>query len=53
MLFEAVSRVSRGMGVLEGGGDRQRQFWRVNLKIVTNGTFATRSSQINLRTCLF
>ena len=43
------------MGVLDGGGDRRRERGSsgVNLgrSIVTNGAFATRSSQITLRTC--
>ena len=43
------------MGVLDGGGDhrRERGSFGVNLgrPIVTNGAFATRSSQITLRTC--
>ena len=56
MQFGIVSGVGQGMGVLDGGGDRQRGSWAVlgvNLgrPIVTNGAFATRSSQITLRTC--
>jgi len=43
MLFGMVSRVGRGMGVLDGGGDRQRGrgSFGVNLghPIVTNGDF--------------
>ena len=41
MLFEVVSGVGRGMGVLDGGGDRRRRgaVSGVNLgrTIVTNG----------------
>jgi len=52
-----VSGVGRGMGVLDGGGDRRRGKGRfgVNLQrlIATNGAFATRSSQITLRTCSY
>jgi len=43
MLFGMVSRVGQGMGILDGGGDRQRgrSSFRVNLghPIVTNGDF--------------
>jgi len=46
------------IGVLDGGGDCRREraaFWEGGVKlgrpIVTNGAFATRSSQISLRTC--
>jgi len=58
MLFGVVSGVDRrGMCVLERSGDRRRegQFWGVNLgrPNVTNGAFATRSSQITLRTCYY
>ena len=57
MPFGMVSGVDRGMGVLDGGGDcrRGRSSFGVNLgrPIVTNGAFATRSSQITLRTCCF
>jgi len=46
MLLGMVSRVGRGMGVLDGGRDRQREgtvLW-VNLgrPTETNGAFATR-----------
>ena len=55
MPFGVVRGVGRGMGVLEGGVivEGKGQFWGVNLgrPIVTNGAFATRSSQITLRTC--
>ena len=55
MPFGVVRGVGRRMGVLDGGGDRRRgrAVLRVNLgrPIVTNGAFATRSSQITLRTC--
>ena len=56
MPFEVVSGVGRrGMCVLDRSGDRRRegQFWGVNLgrPNVTNGAFATHSSQITLRTC--
>ena len=55
MPFGVVRGVGRGMGVLDGGGDRRREWadWGMNLRrlIVTNGAFATRSSQITLRTC--
>ena len=47
--------VGRGIGVLNGGGDRRRGrgSCRVNFErpTVTNGAFATHSSQITLRTC--
>ena len=58
MPFGVVRGVGRGMGVLDGGGDRRsgRAVLRVNLgrPIVTIGAFATRSPQIRptLRTCL-
>ena len=56
MPFRVVSGVGRGIGVLDGGGDRQRgrgSFGGVNLgyPILTNETFATRPSQITLMTC--
>jgi len=59
MPFGVVSAVGLGMGVLDFGGDRRRERavygGVVNLgrPIVglTNGAFATRSSQITLRTC--
>ena len=55
MPFRVVRGVGRGMGVLDEGGDRRREgaVLGVNLgrRIVTNGAFATRSSQITLRTC--
>jgi len=52
MPFGVVSEFGRGMRVLDGGGDRRRE-WAVlgvNLgrPIVTNGAFATRSSQFTL-----
>ena len=57
MPFGMVSRVGRGMGVLDGRGNRRRGkgSFVVNLgrPIVTNGAFATRSSQITLSTCYF
>ena len=50
MPFGEVSGVSRGMGVLDGSGDRRREgaFWGMNLgrPIVTNGDFATRLFEI-------
>jgi len=50
-----VSGVWLGIGVLDFGGDRRSEgaTLGVNLgrPIVINGAFATRSSQINLRTC--
>jgi len=53
--FGMVSGVGRGMGVLDGGGDcrGERAVLGVNLgrPIVTNGAFATRSSQITLKAC--
>ena len=55
MQFEVVSEVGREMGVLDEGGDRRRKgaVFKGDLghPIVTNGAFATRSSQITLRTC--
>jgi len=43
--------------VSDGNGDRQREGAVLEVEfghpIVTNWTFATRSFQINLRTCLF
>jgi len=46
MPFGMMSAVGRGMGVLDGGGDRRRGrgSFGVNLgrPIVTNGDFATR-----------
>jgi len=55
MPFGLVSGVSRGMGILDGGGDRRRGrgSFGVNLArpIVTNGAFAMRSCRITLRTC--
>jgi len=55
MPFGVVSGVGRWVGVLDRGGDRRREraVLGVNLEclIVTSGTFATRSSQITLRTC--
>jgi len=57
MPFGVVSGVGRGMGVLDGGGDRRREgtVLLVNFgrPIVTNGAFATRSFQITLGTCFF
>jgi len=56
MPFGVVSGVGLGMGVLDGGCDYRREgtVLGVNLgrPIGTNGAFATRSSQITLRTCL-
>jgi len=56
MPFGVVRGVGRGTGVLDGGGDRRRGrgSFGVNFgrTIVTNGAFATRSSQITLRTCI-
>jgi len=49
MPFEAVSGVGPGMGLLKGSGDRRR----ARGSFVTNGTIATHSSQITLKTCLF
>jgi len=50
MPFGVVNGVGREMGVLDGGGDRPREgaVLGVNLgrPIVTNGAFATCSSQI-------
>ena len=55
MPFRVVRGVGRGIGVLHGDGDcRMRKgSLGVNLgrPIVTNGAFATCSSQITLRTC--
>jgi len=55
MPFGVVSGGELDVGVLDFGGDRRMegQIWGVNLgrPIVTNGAFATRSSQITLRTC--
>jgi len=55
MPFGVVRGVGRAMGVLDWGGDRRRggAVLGVNLgrSIVINGAFATRSSQITLRTC--
>jgi len=55
MLFGVVSGVGLGVGVLDFGGDRRRggAVLGVNLgrPIVSNGVFATRSSQITLMTC--
>ena len=55
MPFWVESGVGRGMGVLDGDGDRRREetVLGVNLRRpnVTNGAFATLSSQITLRTC--
>ena len=55
MPFGVVSEVGLGIVVLDFGGDRRRgrAVWGVNFgrPIVTNGVFATRSSQITLRTC--
>jgi len=58
MPFGVVSVVCRGMGVLDEGGDRRRgrgSFCGMDLgrPTVTNGAFATRSSQITLRTYSF
>jgi len=56
MPFGVVRGVGRWMGVSDGIGDRRRGrgSFGVNLgrPIVTNGAFATRSSQITLRTCV-
>jgi len=55
MPFGVVSGVGRGIGVLDEGGDRRREGAVLGVNfgrpIVTNGAFATRSSQITLRTC--
>jgi len=55
MPFGVVSGVGLGMGVLDGVVivEREVAVSGVNLgrPIVTNGAFATRSSQITLRTC--
>ena len=55
MPFGVMSGVGRGMGVLDGvvivereGAVLEANFGR---PIVANGAFATRSSQITLRTC--
>jgi len=60
MPFGVVSWIELSMGVLHFGGDRRREravfvgggvnFGR---PVVTNGGFATRSSQITLRTCSY
>jgi len=56
MPFGVVRGVDRGIGVLNGSGDRRREgavLW-MNLGrpiVLTNGAFAARSSQITLRTC--
>ena len=53
MPFGVVRGVGRGIGVIDGGGDRRRErgSFGVNLgrPIVTDGAFAMRSSQIILR----
>jgi len=55
MPFGVVSGVGLGMSVLDFGGDRRRGrgSFGVNFghPIVTNGAFATRSSQNTLKTC--
>jgi len=45
MPFGVVRGVGRGMGVLDGGGDRRRE------RASFGGEFGARSSQITLRTC--
>jgi len=55
--FGMVSEVGLGMGVLDfGDGGRRRKGGSLGVNLgrptVTNGAFATRSSQITLRTCL-
>jgi len=56
MPFGMVSGVELGMGVLDGVEivEGKGAVLGVNLgrPIVTNGAFATRSSQITLRTCI-
>ena len=56
MPFGVVRGVGRGMAALDGDGDCRREgaVLGVNLgrPIVTNGAFATRSSQTTLRTSL-
>jgi len=53
--FGVVRGVGRGMGLLDGVVivEEEGAVLEVNLgrPIVTNGAFATRSSQITLRTC--
>jgi len=55
MPFGVVSRVGLGMGIRWGGdcrrerGSFEREFGASHC--TTNGAFATRSSQITLRTC--
>ena len=57
MPFGMVSGIGRGMGVLDGGGDRRRGTGSFGVTlgrpIVTNGPSAMRYSQITLRTCCF
>jgi len=56
MPFGVVRGVGRGTGVLDGGSDRRRRRAVLGMNlgrpIVTNGAFATRSSQITLRTVI-
>jgi len=56
MPFGVVSGVGLGMGVLDFGGDRRKErgSFGVNFGrlIVTDGAFATISSQITLRSCI-
>jgi len=49
MPFRIVSGVGRGMGVLDGGGDCRRG--KGSFMDEFGASFATRSSQITLRTC--
>jgi len=52
MPFGMVSGVGRGMGILDGwSGDRRKGSGSFGGEFVTNGAFATLSSQITLRTC--
>jgi len=54
MPFGVVSGIGRGMGVLDGVMivEGKGQFWgEFGGPIVANGAFATRASQITLRTC--
>jgi len=55
MPFGVVSGVSRGMGVLDGGGYRQRRRGSFGVKlgrpIVTNGAFTTRLFSTAAKCC--
>ena len=57
MPFRVVRGVGRRIGVLDGvvivEGEGAVLWVNLGRPIVTNGAFATRSSQITLRTCYF